>query len=131
MCQTSFMPACQILVKVKLTLPFIFMQLTRAYFAFLEVLFNSHITFILSLDTNTFMHIVGSLESGLKGLDTSISSQVIATYHLHHPVLELYDIFFIVFFSKDSSAVSIMYLVSCYCAVDQLFKLMITVCICC
>ncbi|PNX72181.1 exportin 7 [Trifolium pratense] len=51
------------------------MQLTRAYFAFLEVLFNSHISFILSLDTNTFMHIVGSLESGLKGLDTNISSQ--------------------------------------------------------
>ncbi|GAU33650.1 hypothetical protein TSUD_310580 [Trifolium subterraneum] len=50
-------------------------KLTRAYFAFLEVLFNSHITFILSLDTNTFMHIVGSLESGLKGLDTNISSQ--------------------------------------------------------
>lgn len=50
-------------------------KLTRAYFAFLEVLFNSHITFILSLDTNTFMHIVASLESGLKGLDTSISSQ--------------------------------------------------------
>ncbi|KAI4356227.1 hypothetical protein L6164_000266 [Bauhinia variegata] len=50
-------------------------KLTKAYFAFLEVLFNSHITFILNLDTNTFMHIVGSLESGLKGLDTSISSQ--------------------------------------------------------
>lgn len=31
---------------------------------------------MLNLDTTTFMHIVGSLESGLKGLDTSISSQV-------------------------------------------------------
>ncbi|CAK7336403.1 unnamed protein product [Dovyalis caffra] len=50
-------------------------ELTRAYFAFLEVLFSSHIVFILNLDTNTFMHIVGSLESGLKGLDTNISSQ--------------------------------------------------------
>ncbi|KAG6783265.1 hypothetical protein POTOM_012710 [Populus tomentosa] len=49
--------------------------LTRAYFAFLEVLFSSHIVFIFNLDTNTFMHIVGSLESGLKGLDTNISSQ--------------------------------------------------------
>lgn len=52
------------------------LQLTKAYFAFLEVLFSSHITFILNLNTNTFMHIVGSLESGLKGLDTNISSQV-------------------------------------------------------
>ncbi|KAK7409753.1 hypothetical protein VNO78_00042 [Psophocarpus tetragonolobus] len=50
-------------------------KLTRAYFAFLEVLFNSHISFVLNLDSNTFMHMVGSLESGLKGLDTSISSQ--------------------------------------------------------
>ncbi|KAL0007336.1 hypothetical protein SO802_008838 [Lithocarpus litseifolius] len=49
--------------------------LTRAYFAFLKVLFSSHIVFILNLDTNTFRHIVGSLESGLKGLDTNISSQ--------------------------------------------------------
>ena len=52
------------------------LQLTRAYFAFLEVLFSSHIVFILNLDTSTFMHIAGSLESGLKGLDTNISSQV-------------------------------------------------------
>ena len=51
-------------------------QLTRAYFAFLEVLFSSHINVVLNLDTSTFMHIVGSLESGLKGLDTNISSQV-------------------------------------------------------
>ncbi|KAF9688826.1 hypothetical protein SADUNF_Sadunf01G0028400 [Salix dunnii] len=49
--------------------------LTRAYFAFVEVLCSSHIVFVLNLDTNTFMHIVGSLESGLKGLDTNISSQ--------------------------------------------------------
>ncbi|KAF6163853.1 hypothetical protein GIB67_024708 [Kingdonia uniflora] len=52
-----------------------FRKLTRAYFAFVEVLFNSHIVLILNLDTSTFMHIVGSLESGLKGLDSSISSQ--------------------------------------------------------
>ncbi|XP_038711145.1 exportin-7 isoform X2 [Tripterygium wilfordii] len=50
-------------------------KLMKAYFAFLEVLFSSHINFILNLDTNTFTHIVGSLESGLKGLDTNISSQ--------------------------------------------------------
>lgn len=52
-----------------------FRKLTRAYFALLEVLFSSHISFVLNLDTSTFMRIVGSLESGLKGLDTNISSQ--------------------------------------------------------
>ena len=42
----------------------------------MEELFNNHIKFVLNLDTNTFVHIVSSLESGLKGLDTGISTQV-------------------------------------------------------
>ncbi|KAI5600574.1 hypothetical protein BDE02_01G033200 [Populus trichocarpa] len=71
--------ALDIALKMTLSIPLAdilaFRKLTRAYFAFLEVLFSSHIVFVLNLDTNTFMHIVGSLESGLKGLDTNISSQ--------------------------------------------------------
>uniref|UniRef100_A0A2P2M004 Exportin-7 isoform X1 n=3 Tax=Rhizophora mucronata TaxID=61149 RepID=A0A2P2M004_RHIMU len=71
--------ALDIALKMTLSIPLsdklAYRKLTRAYFGFLEVLFSSHITFILNLDTNTFMHIAGSLESGLKGLDTNISSQ--------------------------------------------------------
>ncbi|EXB44290.1 hypothetical protein L484_012209 [Morus notabilis] len=71
--------ALDIALKMILSIPLAdvlaFRKLTRAYFAFLEVLFNSHINVIMNLDTSTFMHIVGSLESGLKGLDTNISSQ--------------------------------------------------------
>ncbi|KGN48009.2 exportin-7 isoform X4 [Cucumis sativus] len=71
--------AMDIALKMTLSIPLAdilaFRKLTRAYFAFLEVLFSSHIVFILNLDTSTFMHIAGSLESGLKGLDTNISSQ--------------------------------------------------------
>ncbi|XP_020086348.1 exportin-7 isoform X2 [Ananas comosus] len=71
--------ALDISLKMTLSIPlsdiFAFRKLTKAYFAFMEVLFSNHITFILNLDTSTFMHIVGSLESGLKGLDTGISSQ--------------------------------------------------------
>ncbi|XP_020583415.1 exportin-7-A isoform X4 [Phalaenopsis equestris] len=71
--------ALDIALKMTLSVPLVdvlaFRKLTRAYFAFMEVLFNGHITFILNLDTSTFMHIVGSLESGLKGLDSAISSQ--------------------------------------------------------
>ncbi|KAF2600670.1 hypothetical protein F2Q68_00007109 [Brassica cretica] len=68
----------------------LFRELTKAYFGFVEVLCGSHITFILKLDTATFMHLVGSLESGLKGLDTSISSQCavavdnLATYYFNN-----------------------------------------------
>jgi hypothetical protein len=41
-------------------------------------MFNNHITIssVLNLDTSTFVHIVSTLESGLKGLDTGISTQV-------------------------------------------------------
>lgn len=71
--------ALDIALKMTLSIPLAdklaYRKLTRAYFAFLEVLFSSHIAFILNLDTTTFMHLVGSLESGLKGLDTNISSQ--------------------------------------------------------
>nr|KAJ0225126.1 hypothetical protein LSAT_V11C100045500 [Lactuca sativa] len=71
--------ALDIALKMTLSVPLAdilaYRKLTKAYYAFLEVLFNSHIVYMLNLDTNTFMHIVGSLESGLKGLDTSISTQ--------------------------------------------------------
>ncbi|KAL8162040.1 hypothetical protein V2J09_013529 [Rumex salicifolius] len=50
-------------------------RLSKAYFSFMEVLFSSHIAFISKLDSSTFVHILGSLESGLKDLDTNISSQ--------------------------------------------------------
>ncbi|KAL0289446.1 UNVERIFIED_CONTAM: Exportin-7-A [Sesamum radiatum] len=71
--------ALDIALKMTLSIPLAdilaYRKLTRAYFAFLEVLFNSHLVFVLSLGTHTFMHIVGSLESGLKGLDAGISTQ--------------------------------------------------------
>ncbi|EOA19851.1 hypothetical protein CARUB_v10000101mg [Capsella rubella] len=71
--------ALDIALKMTLAIPLAdilaYRKLTKAYFGFVEVLCGNHITFILKLDTATFMHLVGSLESGLKGLDTSISSQ--------------------------------------------------------
>ncbi|XP_072984276.1 uncharacterized protein [Typha latifolia] len=71
--------ALDISLKMTLSIPLpdilAFRKLMKAYFAYMEVLFSNHITFILNLDTSTFMHLVGSLESGLKGLDTGISSQ--------------------------------------------------------
>ncbi|KAJ8755473.1 hypothetical protein K2173_019271 [Erythroxylum novogranatense] len=71
--------ALEVALKMMLSIPLAdilaYRKLTTAYFSFLEVLFSSHIAFLLNLDTNTFMHIASSLESGLKGLDTNISSQ--------------------------------------------------------
>nr|GMD36638.1 exportin-7-like isoform X1 [Ipomoea batatas] len=68
-----------ITLKMTLSIPladiFAYRKLTKAYFAFLEVLFNSHIVFVLNLDTKTFMFMVGSLESGLKALEAGISTQ--------------------------------------------------------
>ncbi|AQK82927.1 ARM repeat superfamily protein [Zea mays] len=71
--------ALDISLKMTLSVPLsdilAFKKLSKAYFGYMEVLFNNHIKFVLNLDTNTFIHIVSSLESGLKGLDAGISSQ--------------------------------------------------------
>ncbi|KAL8529314.1 hypothetical protein ACS0TY_006656 [Phlomoides rotata] len=86
--------ALDIALKMTLSIPLAdilaYRKLTRAYFAFVDVLFSSHLLFTLSLDTRTFMHIVGSLESGLKGLDSGISSQCasaidnLAAFYFNH-----------------------------------------------
>ncbi|KAJ1689252.1 hypothetical protein LUZ63_013407 [Rhynchospora breviuscula] len=65
-------------------------KLSKAYFAYVDVLFSNHIAFILNLDSSTFMHIASSLESGLKGLDTGIASQCasaidnLASFYFHN-----------------------------------------------
>ncbi|TVU01218.1 hypothetical protein EJB05_53345 [Eragrostis curvula] len=75
--------ALDISLKMTLSIPLsdilAFRKLSKAYFGYMEVLFNNHIRFVLNLDTNTFVHIVSSLESGLKGLDTAISTQILKT----------------------------------------------------
>ncbi|URE41766.1 hypothetical protein MUK42_06737 [Musa troglodytarum] len=86
--------ALDVSLKMILSIPladiFAYRKLTKAYFAFMEVLFSNHISFILNLDTNTFLNIIGSLEAGLKGLDTGISSQCasavdnLATFYFNH-----------------------------------------------
>lgn len=86
--------ALDIALKLILSIPLVdimaYRKLAGAYFAFLEVLLNSHITFVLNLDTSTFRYIVGSLESGLRGLDANILSQCasavdnLATFYFDH-----------------------------------------------
>ncbi|XAR48327.1 hypothetical protein NMG60_11031103 [Bertholletia excelsa] len=86
--------ALDIALKLITSIPLVdilaYRKLTGAYFSFLEVLLNSHITFILNLDTVTFSYIVGSLESGLRGLDANILSQCasaidnLATFYFNH-----------------------------------------------
>uniref|UniRef100_A0A1D1Y733 Exportin-7 n=1 Tax=Anthurium amnicola TaxID=1678845 RepID=A0A1D1Y733_9ARAE len=89
--------ALDIALKMVLSIPLAdilaFRKLMRAYFGFVEVLFNNHMVVILKLDQSTFMHIVGSLESGLKSLDAGVSSQCasavdnLATYYFNHITL--------------------------------------------
>jgi exportin-7 len=84
--------ALQMTLSIPLADVLTFRKLAQAYFAFLEILFNSHLAFILNLDTSTFMYIVGSLESGLKGLSENISTQCasavdkLATFYFVHIV---------------------------------------------
>ncbi|XP_078427480.1 ARM repeat superfamily protein isoform X2 [Wolffia australiana] len=86
--------ALDIALKMALSIPLpdilAFRKLMKAYFAFMEVLFNNQLVFVLNLDPSTFIHIVKSLESGLKSLDSNVSSQCasavdhLATYYFNH-----------------------------------------------
>ncbi|KAM0896612.1 hypothetical protein ACQ4PT_023079 [Festuca glaucescens] len=73
--------ALDISLKMTLSIPLsdilTFKKLSKAYYGYMEVMFNNHITIssVLNLDTSTFVHIVSTLESGLKGLDMGISTQ--------------------------------------------------------
>ncbi|GJP71880.1 hypothetical protein CLOP_g2674 [Closterium sp. NIES-67] len=76
---TALPDALDVALKLCLSIPLpeimAFRKLARAYFAFLEVLCHNHTLVIVNLPTATFSHVVGSLDTGLKCLDVSISSQ--------------------------------------------------------
>jgi len=55
-----------------------YQKVARAYFQLIEVLTHNHTAFLVSRDSATFLHIGTSLETGLKSLDVSISSQCAA-----------------------------------------------------
>lgn len=62
----------------------------RAYFALMDVLCHNHVPALAAKDATTFAFIVTSLDSGLKALDVSISSQCaaaldnLAGYYFRH-----------------------------------------------
>lgn len=90
----ALVDALDITVQMILSIPladiFAFRKVAAAYFAFLETLLCSHLSFVLSLDKTAFMLLVGSLESGLKDLSEKISSQCayaidyFATFYFTH-----------------------------------------------
>ncbi|BBN20485.1 exportin-7 [Marchantia polymorpha subsp. ruderalis] len=75
----SLSEALEISLRISLDIPMpdvlAFRKLSRAYFAFLEVLCHNHIPVVVSLERARFAHVVASLEMGLKCLDVSVSSQ--------------------------------------------------------
>ncbi|XP_039690945.1 exportin-7 isoform X3 [Medicago truncatula] len=86
--------ALDMTIKLMLSIPlgdiFAFRKIAASYFAFLETLFNGHLSFVLKLDKNALMLIVGSLELGIKDLSEKISSQCasaidnFATFYFNH-----------------------------------------------
>lgn len=54
-------------------------QLSKAYFAFFEVLFRNHIAAVLSLATPVFLQVVQALHEGLQSVDTLLSAQCAST----------------------------------------------------
>ncbi|GAU34352.1 hypothetical protein TSUD_20590, partial [Trifolium subterraneum] len=90
----ALVDALDIIIKLMLSIPlgdiFAFRKVAVSYFAFLEALFNGHLSFVLNLDKTGLMLIFGSLESGIKDLSEKISSQCasaidnLATFYFNH-----------------------------------------------
>ncbi|PNY12018.1 exportin 7, partial [Trifolium pratense] len=90
----ALVDALDIIIKLLLSIPigdiFAFRKVAASYFAFLETLFNGHLSFVLNLDKTGLMLIFGSLESGIKDLSEKISSQCasaidnLATFYFNH-----------------------------------------------
>ena len=49
-------------------------KLSKSYFSFLEVLFRSHISVVLKLNTDTLMQVLNSVHEGLQSSDAPLSS---------------------------------------------------------
>ena len=71
--------ALDIAIKMGLSIPLsdvlAYRKVARAYFSLVDTLCHSHIRMVVLCNTQTFSHIIYSLEQGLKSLDVGISSQ--------------------------------------------------------
>ena len=71
--------ALDVTLRLALSIPLshlmVYQKVARAYFQLVEVLSHNHTAFLITRDGATFTHIGTSLETGLKSLDVSISSQ--------------------------------------------------------
>ncbi|KAK9818400.1 hypothetical protein WJX72_012091 [[Myrmecia] bisecta] len=74
--------ALDVALKMALSVPLsdimAYRKVAKAYFALLDVLCHNHTNVIATCDTATFAFLVSSLDTGLKSLDVSISSQCAA-----------------------------------------------------
>ena len=50
-------------------------KLSKSYFQFLEILFRSHISTVMALDTGTLMTLMNAIHEGLQSSDAPLSSQ--------------------------------------------------------
>lgn len=78
----SLNDALDVTLRLSLSIPLnhlmSYQKLARSYFQLLEVLAHNHTAFLVARDAATFRHIGTSLETGMKSLDVTISSQCAA-----------------------------------------------------
>lgn len=71
--------ALQLIVSVPLPDIMAFRKVSRSFFQLLEVLSHSHASMLAATDLETFSFLMSAVDTGLKSLDSSISSQCAAT----------------------------------------------------
>ena len=75
--------ALDVALRLALSIPFgeimAFPKLSKAYFAFFEVLFRNHITAVLDMNTPVFLQVIEAQHEGLLSVDTLLSAQCAST----------------------------------------------------
>ena len=71
--------ALQLVLSVPLDDIMSYPKLSKSYFAFLEVVFRSHIGVALNLDTSTLMQLLNAIHEGLQSSDAPLSSSCATT----------------------------------------------------
>lgn len=70
--------ALDVTLKMALSVPLadimVYQKVAKAYFGLLDVLCHSHVSVVAGCDTATFAFLLSSLDTGLKSLDSSVSS---------------------------------------------------------
>jgi exportin-7 len=77
--QNALDVSLQMCLQIPLSDVMAYVKLSRAYFAFVEVLFRNHLDVLSGLDSSVFLNLIRTNQEGLQSSDLSVSAQCAST----------------------------------------------------